>query len=97
MLAMIQDHLEERSERDAGIGASTEDVASVVEHGQVQRQRRRDTGDEGDDEQPPREPCGLLRVHVILPLPLRTVYAMAGTVLRTVYACQLEKGGTSNG
>jgi hypothetical protein len=62
-----KDHLEERPEGDAGVGARADDVAGVVEDRVIQDQPRWDRGDEGDEEEHARDSCDRLMIHLRFP------------------------------
>ena len=57
-----EEQLQEGSQQHAGVGASTGDVAGVLENGGVEHEVCGDRGDVGDEEEHARQPCKRLRI-----------------------------------
>ena len=59
-----EEHLQERSQQHAGVGAGTGDVAGVVEHGGVEHEECGDRREVGDEEEHARHPGQRLRIQL---------------------------------
>jgi len=78
-----EDHLEERSESDAVVGAGADDVVGVVQHRGVENELCWDGSHEGDDEEQADNECSPSQWAHLDSLPVDEIQRPGGTLLHS--------------